>query len=186
MRRLIKMLEWVATGVVALVVVMAVLALVGPRFGWNTHPVLSGSMEPALPVGGVIVTVPVRLEDVQVGDIITFDTGQHRITHRVIEIVNQEQGGRQWFRTKGDANEEADGQLVTSSTEFVAKAIAYVPYLGYLASAARNKLTYFVAVGVPTAALVGLLIRDLLHGIEEERGRRKSRLVGGESNTPAD
>lgn len=165
-------LECLGTLFVAAVVLMAGFMLIGPRFGWNTHPVLSGSMEPTLKVGGIIVTRPVRVEDVQVGDIITFQRDSQRITHRVIEIVHLKDDSRRWFRTKGDANQEPDGELVTSKGEFVPKTVAYVPFLGFVAGALKSRLNFLVMIGVPAVALVAILGHEMWKGLVEERRRK--------------
>lgn len=164
-------------GTAALVAALAALGfvLVGPRLGWETHPVLSGSMEPALPVGSVIVTRPVRLQDVRSGDIITFQVGSARVTHRVVEVVHKEGDARPWFRTKGDANEGPDVDLVTSKGEFIPKTVAVVPYVGYLTAGARNTAVYLALIGVPGLVLVGMLGRDLWRGIVDLRAERRGR-----------
>jgi len=84
--------------------IVAVLAVVTAALaGWQVETVLSGSMEPAIPVGGVVVTCPVSPEDVQPGDIITFRSGGHHVTHRVTAVVEGPTAG---FITRGDANED--------------------------------------------------------------------------------
>ena len=74
-------------------------------FGERSLTVLSGSMEPQLHVGDVVVVDQVPPLDVRVGDIVTFrdpEDASRLITHRVREIdVN---GSDVAFVTKGDAN----------------------------------------------------------------------------------
>lgn len=70
--------------------------------------VVSGSMEPVLPVGSLVVTKAVTAEEVAVGDVVGYWTGNHFIginpiiLHRVIAIT--EEG----YLLKGDNNETAD------------------------------------------------------------------------------
>ncbi len=173
MRRLAKALQYVGTFVLVAVIVLAGLMIAGPRFGWETHPVLSGSMEPTLRVGGLIVTTPVRLEDVKIGDIATFQSGGIRVTHRVVDIVEEE--GKPWFQTKGDANEEPDPNFFSSKGEEIAKVAFHLPYLGYLASFMQSKGAFLVLVGVPALVLVGLFGRDILRGIREEMDKKKAK-----------
>ncbi|PIQ07323.1 MAG: signal peptidase I [Candidatus Nealsonbacteria bacterium CG18_big_fil_WC_8_21_14_2_50_37_10] len=84
-----KIGEIFGTAILIIAIGLVGFMLIGPRFGCETHPVLSGSMEPALKVGGLIVTKPEKLENIKVGDIIGFQTKPKTpiVTHRVIDIV---------------------------------------------------------------------------------------------------
>ena len=70
--------------------------------GYKPFIVLSGSMEPEILAGDLIVTKEIAPEDVQVGDVISFCVDQDVVvSHRVTEIETE--GGLS-FLTKGDAN----------------------------------------------------------------------------------
>lgn len=84
-------------------------------FGYTIQRVSSGSMEPELKVGDVILSK--NVEDVmtlEIGDIITFKGGEQfgnqNVTHRVVVAPHRE-GNTIYLQTKGDANEIADGQI---------------------------------------------------------------------------
>lgn len=76
--------------------------------------VLTGSMEPKISSGDLIICKQIDADQVKIGDIIAFfdpdSTGQAVLTHRVTEIVNE--NGSLMFRTKGDANNSEDRSLV--------------------------------------------------------------------------
>ncbi len=55
-KRIIKVLQWLSTTVVAISILLLAFMLIAPRFGVQMNPVLSGSMEPSLRVGGMVVT----------------------------------------------------------------------------------------------------------------------------------
>ena len=114
--------------------------------------VLSGSMEPSIHVGDIVVSSKVNIEDLREGDIITFRYEGERncITHRITKIMNTEFGI--FFKTKGDANEEEDIRPVREN-EVIGKAILVIPYLGYLPAFAKTTLGYITLVVIP-----GLLI----------------------------
>ena len=76
--------------------------------GYLTYNVVSGSMEPELPVGCLVLVKKTTSEEVKEGDIIVFHRGDSVVTHRVIEIQKEE---RQ-FITKGDANEVRDSNPI--------------------------------------------------------------------------
>jgi signal peptidase len=102
--------------VLAAVGLAAAVGLVPRLVGGMTVTVLSGSMEPALPVGSVAIIRPRPPGEIGVGDVITFadrnpDTGVSRIvTHRVVAV---EPGPA--YRTRGDANEDLDTRPVPAA-----------------------------------------------------------------------
>ena len=77
-------------------------------FGVRPLIVVSGSMEPVLPVGSLVVTEAVTADEVAVGDVVGYWTGNRFIginpiiLHRVIAMA--EEG----YLLKGDNNETAD------------------------------------------------------------------------------
>ena len=85
---------------------------IGLGFGYKTYIVSSGSMEPFLQVGDIILVDKVEsANDISTNDIITFSQDQGKdITHRVIEI--KEVNGNRLFITKGDNNNSADSNEV--------------------------------------------------------------------------
>lgn len=81
-------------------------------FGFRSYIVLSGSMEPTLQVGDLIVSRQVGEEQVAVGDIITFqDADGLTVTHRVANIIPKD--GETLYQTKGDHNNVNDVGLIS-------------------------------------------------------------------------
>ena len=128
---------------IMLVALLACLGLTVPRFaGVQSYVVVSGSMEPAIPVGSLVYAKPVEPQTLQTGDVIVFfstgvtsaseGTGQGGaipVTHRVVE--NHTDKGE--VITKGDANESTD-IYPAAYINIVGKVFAHIPKLGYLAS----------------------------------------------------
>lgn len=85
--------------------------------------ILTGSMEPDIYPGDILIVQKVDQESIEVGDIIQFLTEESRIVHRVIDIVDGK------FRTKGDNNNVEDSALVESS-QIKGKIIYRIPYVG--------------------------------------------------------
>lgn len=84
-------------------------------FGYTIQRVTSGSMEPELMVGDVILSKNVDdVSTLAVGDIITFDGGAQfgdkNVTHRVV-VAPKEEDGVVKLQTKGDANDIADNPI---------------------------------------------------------------------------
>jgi len=89
--------------------------------------VTSDSMTPVFKSGDLIMIVRVDPDQVKVGDIVTFQTKDHKLlTHRIVEI--KEDGE---IVTKGDANEEADRWSDGWKLKKVsAKYVARIPIVG--------------------------------------------------------
>lgn len=84
-----------------------------PSIGGNAPLiVLTGSMDPTIKAGDLIVTKKIDAEDVKVGDVISFfdpdGNGSTIVTHRVVSIEIDENSGETFFRTKGDNNDIVD------------------------------------------------------------------------------
>jgi len=78
--------------------------------GYKPFIVLSGSMEPAIQAGDLIITKVIEAEKVAEGDIIAFQAEKNTIvTHRVTDVRTEEGLS---FLTKGDANTGADAKAV--------------------------------------------------------------------------
>lgn len=123
-------------GVVMLgTVALAGLALIGIPQATGSRPltVLTGSMQPALGPGDVVIVRPTDAKTVQIGDVITFQAESDNpelITHRVTGVVFTGEG-RQYV-TRGDANGADDPMPVRP--EQVRGAVWYsVPYVGHAA-----------------------------------------------------
>lgn|GEM_PF-3408720 len=77
---------------------------------------LTSSMSPTIKNGNWILVKKVSFEEIQIGDIITFNIDDSNyITHRVVGI--EEQDGERQLVTKGDANAQEDLPRVTKDQE---------------------------------------------------------------------
>lgn len=156
-----------AVGLLLLVVV--VLAVVLTTFpglvgAEESFVVRSNSMSPAIGAGSVVFVDDVSIDEIGEEDVITFESGgsaENRVTHRVVEVIESD-GARQ-FRTKGDANDDPDADLVNSN-QVVGKVSFSLPLIGHLISIAGTNLGLILFVVVPALALVVLELWDLVTG----------------------
>lgn len=154
-----RAVELVGIVVVFLMLTLVVMAMLAPHFGWRADTVLSGSMEPALPVGSIEVTRPVNTADIQVDDIITFrsPTNGELMSHRVVEVVDGETPG---FRTKGDKNEDVDPYTIPPEN-VVGRYYTKVDHAGYVVERLKSPLG-FILLGLFGLALIGAEISTML------------------------
>ena len=103
--------------------------------------VMSGSMEPSIKTGSValIETNLTDFNEIEKGDIITFDIGGSFVTHRVVDIT--EDG----IVTKGDANNARDPWIVTNDN-YYGKELFSIPYIGFLIVFIRQHIIVTVLV----------------------------------------
>jgi len=119
---------WIA-GTVGLFALM-LLPTALPAFGHHVFVVRGASMEPAIPLGSIVVVHAVDPADVHVGEVLTFRLPQGTIvTHRVTGIKADEHGLA--FHTKGDASESVDPVPVPAA-DIVGEVETSVPLVGYL------------------------------------------------------
>lgn len=138
LRHLRTVLTWAAA--VLAVVLLTVMVLIPRLTGWVPLTVLSGSMEPTIPIGSLVVVERLDgqqpdLSGIEVGDAITFMPNPNDptlVTHRVVSTGGRADG-TPVFITRGDANGTNDPGPV--SAEQVRGVVRYhVPYAGYVST----------------------------------------------------
>jgi signal peptidase len=115
---------------IALAAMFVLCSLLPIEGNYTFRIVESGSMEPAIPTGAVVATIP--RSTYTPGDVVTFPSlrGRDTVTHRI--VGTEANGGETVFVTKGDANEDADLRHVRAD-EILGKVFLTVPYAGYVA-----------------------------------------------------
>jgi len=138
-----------AVVVIALLLVATLFPIPG---NFSVKIVQSGSMEPSIKTGSLVVVRPAELYSE--GDVITFgeDTKEKiPTTHRIVQV--RVVSGEYRFTTKGDANEDPDPREIVES-DVHGKVLFSVPYAGYLIAFAREPIGFALLVGVPAGAIV--------------------------------
>jgi signal peptidase I len=139
---------------------LAVATTAPSLFDYRTFNVLTGSMEPGIGVGAVVVDEPIRPDEARPGQVVTFpDPSNHSrlLTHRVQSMSVRD--GRAYVVTKGDANDAVERWNVPVSDE-IGRVAFVAPKLGYArqwAAGLGGRIVVVVAV-----ALWGLAaLRDI-------------------------
>lgn len=138
--------------------------------------VKSGSMEPAIKTGGIVVIRP--SDSYKVGDVITFgkDTPtQIPTTHRI--VATEGSGSSQMFLTKGDANETEDPNP-TSIKDVTGKVWFDLPYLGYVLDFAKKPVGFALLVGIPALSVI---IDEIMKILSEVRKMKRRKLIVNEN-----
>lgn len=136
--------------------------------------VKSGSMEPAISTGSLVVVMPSRRY--VAGDVITFGKDTTRdipTTHRIVSVRENVAGN--FYQTKGDANEEADPREIAHK-EIIGKVLFHVPYAGYVLDFARQPVGFVLLIGLPATMIVIDELVTMYNEIRNMRRRKISRL----------
>lgn len=156
--------------VIALVLFALLVARIVPAVtGGGAFVVAGGSMEPTLPLGAVVMAVPVAPADLRVGDIVSIRVGSaHAVfTHRIVRLVTRDDGV--WLATKGDANPDRDPSIVPA-TAVIGRVDSYLPYAGFLVALLGTIQGVVFVVSLSGFLLAGAWLLETLE--HDGRGQR--------------
>src|ERR1700760_810697 len=121
---------------------LVTLLIAGPlALGDHPQTDLTGSMEPTISPGDVVINEQIAPAEAKVGDIVTFRDPEQQsklLTHRVV-ARRRIGGGRFAFVTQGDANNTQEHWRVPADGQ-IGKVLYTVPWVGRIAVFARTRL----------------------------------------------
>lgn len=142
-------------------------------FGWKPFIVLSGSMESEIYSGDIVVVKEVDKENLKVNDVIAFKNDDIVVTHRIVEIVNE--NGTTKYITKGDNNNTQDKDYVLP--ENVEGLYQFkVSNLGNLAMFIQTPTGMLVCLSIPILLLILVQVSENAKNkkyIKEEVGKKR-------------
>jgi signal peptidase len=166
--KILKIIYSVFVAFIVLVAVLLIVSVLPITENFRILTVISGSMEPAIKVGSVVVVKPAA--DYNVGDVVTFGKfgrNSNPITHRITEVILSESGGK-LFRTKGDANNGPDQDSI-SKDKILGKVLFSIPYLGYAVDFAKKPLGFSLIIMVPAAAIIADEIKKIITELKNKK-----------------
>lgn len=153
-------LMWAAT---VLLTALVAVTLLFQASGGRWFVVQTPSMGTTAPVGTLLLTTPVLLEDLHVGDVVSFHpstTPDETYTHRVIAV------DADGITTRGDINGAVD-PWKTDQAHLVGEATTILPGFGWLAK------------GVPLLLAGLVIVMVLTRPIGSPTHRASMRMLGG-------
>jgi signal peptidase len=147
--------------IVAAGLCLAATMLLPAAFGYQRYVITGGSMQGTYDRGSIVFDKPVPVADLEVGDVVTYtppaSTGVHGlITHRIISVTNHGKDGFS-YRTKGDANQDADPWHFQLDQPTQARVAFSIPYVGFGIAALSMLPVRMLIIGVP-ALLIGFAL----------------------------
>lgn len=166
--RISRIWQTVLIGILSLIIGLSVYAwnarsLLGDQvpmpFGVGASVVLSGSMEPTLSVGDLLI---IRQQaHYETDDIVVYQSGTVPVVHRIVEISDES------VTTRGDANNVDDESFPVEAIK--GEVVAAIPWLGYGVWALKSP----VAVIVMLAAAVFLIEASFRTGKAEKEAEKE-------------
>jgi signal peptidase len=145
--KFLKIIYYIFLSAVVLIALLLVISTFPISGNIKVLTVLSGSMEPAIHMGSVVIVKPTT--DYKIGDTITFGLNtktQIPTTHRIAEVRVQD--GQTVYKTKGDANNAEDSKEILTK-DIIGKVYFSVPYAGYVVDFIKKPIGLILVVVLP-------------------------------------
>lgn len=150
--------------IVALVLAAAVPVVLGGR----SFSVMSGSMEPNISTGDLVLTKAISPRDAANGDVVTFNDPEKKgrlLTHRVAS--SRPTGDNYSFVTKGDANNTVERWSVPAEGT-IGQVVFRLPKLGYVLSFTKTPAARMALITLPALLLAGFALASIWRPRREE------------------
>lgn len=99
-------------------------------FGVGSAVVLSGSMEPEISVGDLLIVF--QRKSYEVGDVVVYQDGKMAVTHRIVSISGNE------VITRGEANNTDDAPITLEQIK--GEVVFVIPYVGFVVNAIKTPI----------------------------------------------
>ncbi len=171
MTKAFKIIYYLFFTLVTFVALLLLLSIFPIKDNFQVKIVLSGSMEPAIHTGSIVVIKPE--ENYKEGDVITFGKDTKKdipTTHRIVKIRAVE--GKLLFTTKGDANDSGDSTEIRKN-QIIGKVLFSVPYIGYILDTAKKPIGFAILVGVPVLVIVYDEVKKIYKEVKKMRAKKR-------------
>ncbi len=193
-RKMVIISTVILAAAVLLCLVIAIQTLVKGYttfFGYSVFRVVTGSMEPTIPTGAVLICKHTDINEVKVNDIICFKSREFShygsiVTHRVASIQYDAQGAL-YLESRGDANYSSDPYFVQEEN-FIGKVTWFTgqnSFFTRLLSFVSGKIGFMALVVIPILIIVALILHGAGKTIKGELDSTLNSLAKKE-NAPED
>lgn len=182
MKKVFKIIKGVLTALLIMILVVVVIQKFSNNkisvAGFHIFSVASGSMKPEYQIGDIIVTKKVPVEELKVGDNVTYlgkklDMAGLIVTHKIMNI--RQADGKYYFITKGTANEIADPEI--NYSQIYGKVTYHTVVLSFIGRVMTNIIAYyamFTVVGVLASyQIVKIIFEKDEDELEEQKDGKK-------------
>jgi len=171
MRRIFRVIYYFFIVFIFFIAILLIVSVFPIPGNYKVMVVQSGSMEPTIKQGSVVVIKPTG--NYKIGDIITFgpyNKTKPPTTHRIYDIKVID--GKPIYITKGDANNAPDQQEVTQK-DILGKAIFKIPFIGYAVAFAKKPWGFAIIIIIPAILIITDEIRKILQEIKRTKQEKE-------------
>jgi len=171
MKNFYKILERIIYTGIFLVAILLIWSVLPIKNGPKLFVVLSGSMEPAMHTGSVVIIKPET--QYKIGDMVTFGKNtstQIPTTHRIVSTRAQD--GVMLFTTKGDANNAPDGAEIRQS-DIHGRVLFNISNLGYVIDFIRKPLGMVLIILLPAIFIIYDEVRKIIEEMKKIMAKKK-------------
>lgn len=164
----------------------------GSFFGYSLFKVTTGSMEPTIPVGALILTEDTEIDDIEMNDVISFFSKEaymngRIITHRV--VAKETSGtGQVLLTTRGDANSSTDihrvdaGNLIGKVVWVSSDGNIFAQIMGFLS----GRTGFFTCIAIPAILISVFIFKRIMQSMLMDIKQLKGTLDDSEQNDQPD
>lgn len=142
--------------------------------GYSTFRVVTGSMEPTISTGALLICKDTNIEKIEKGDIICYRSKVAEIydsivTHRVVSVLENEAGKIQ-LETRGDANLSSDpyyvdaDNLIGRVTWFSGKDNFFNDILSFI----TGKMGFLLCIVFPVLLVSGMIMQSAVKNLQKD------------------
>ena len=143
-------------------------------FGYSMFRVVTGSMEPTVPVGAAVLCKSADIDEIELNDIICFRSRESdhygvTVTHRVVSIQTSDDGNIM-LETRGDANYTSDAYYV-NETNLIGNVIWYSgkeSIITNMLSFITGKIGFFACIVFPILLVSGLILQGAVKNLKKD------------------
>ena len=141
-------------------------------FGYRMFDIASSSMSGVYEVHDVILVKDFDTNKLKVGDDIVYN-GERAgldgklVTHRIIEIEENESNGGKMFTTKGVKNDVEDPAIYDD--QIIGKVVGIVPIISPVNHIVKSQIGFFLCVFCPIVIIISLEVFATLTEMKEEK-----------------
>ncbi|MDO5556221.1 MAG: signal peptidase I [Clostridia bacterium] len=155
--------------------VMIVKRLINPKktadfLGYKFFVIFTGSMEETLQIGDFIIIKEVPEQKLKEQDIITFNSENTVITHRIVKTEYKD--GQTYYTTKGDNNNSEDTNKLTIS-DIEGRFVCKIAFLGKILMFFQKPIGLTILIITPI--LIGLISFKISSYINQKKMIRKTK-----------
>lgn len=125
-----RVIKFFSAGFIILILVLALFITNMDKFHLHCYCMMTDSMGDTIPKGSVVFSYDVPMEELEVGDVITYINSEGiSVTHQIVnEVYDYNESGNRAFYTKGTENDTVDEDAVTHEM-IKGKVFIYIPYI---------------------------------------------------------